>query len=83
MPASVQIEAGSLFEAAAAGLEELCKRGGLITQLQITVHQPVRQFKVQPRQLEKWLRSYEAGDSVGVRALKSRVRNLLNSQAQQ
>ncbi len=79
VPVSVQIEAGSLFEAAAAGLEQLHKGGGLITQLHITVHEPARQYNVQPRQLEKWLRSYEQGESVGIRALKSRVRSLLKS----
>lgn len=81
MPASVQIEAGSLFEAAAAGLEQLHQRGGLVSQLQVTVYEPVSQYKVQPRQLQRWLRSYEAGDSVGVRALKARVRSLLNKNA--
>jgi hypothetical protein len=79
MPASVQVEAGSLFEAAAAGLEQLHKNGGLITQLQITVHEPGKRYKVHPHQLEKWIRSYDRGDSVGIRALKSRVRGLLKS----
>ena len=79
MPASVQVEAGSLFEAAATGLEQLYQKGGLITQLHITVHEPVKRYKVQPRQLERWLRSYDRGDSVGIRALKSRVRALLNN----
>ena len=37
LPCSVQLEAGSLFEAAAAGLEQLHNSGCLITQLQITV----------------------------------------------
>ena len=77
LPCSVQLEAGSLFEAAAAGLEQLHKNGCLITQLQITVHEPVKKYKVHPEQLANWLRDYKAEDTVGIRALKGRVRELM------
>jgi len=49
LPSSVQLEAGSLFEAAAAGLEQLHKNGCLITQLQITVHEPGKRLQSSPR----------------------------------
>jgi hypothetical protein len=79
LPFSVHLEAGSLFEAAAAGLEQLHNKGCLITQLQITVHEPVKKYKVHPEQLANWLRDYKSEDTVGIRALKSRVRDIMKS----
>ena len=55
LPYSVLVEAGSLFEAAAAGLEQLQKQGCLITEVQILVHEPGKRYTVHPRQLENWL----------------------------
>jgi hypothetical protein len=78
LPYFTLVEAGSLFEAAAAGLEQLHKNGCLITQLQITIHEPGKRYHVHPRQMESWLRSYSDEDNVGLRALKARVRDLLN-----
>jgi hypothetical protein len=77
LPWSVYVEADSLFEAAAAGLEQLHNNGGLITQVLVTVLEPGKRYKVHPQQLEKWLRSYQRADSVGVRALKARIRGML------
>jgi hypothetical protein len=77
LPCTVQLE--GLFEAATAGLEPLQKNGCLITQLQITVHEPVKRYKVNPEQLVNWLRSYNSEDTVGMRALKGRVREIMKS----
>ena len=77
LPYSVQVEASSLYEAAAAGLEQLHKNGCLITQVQVAVLAPVRHYKVHPRQLERWLRSYGPDDTVGLRALKGRIRDII------
>ena len=77
LPISVIVEASSLFEAAAAAIEELHKQKCPAGELQIVVHEPGRRFTVRPRQLEKWLRSYSLEDSVGLRALKTRVGELL------
>lgn len=82
LPHSVQVEAGSLFEAAAAGLEQLHKIGGLISQVQITVHEPGKQYKVHPDQLGSWLRSHNSGDPVGIHALKSRLRDILRDKSE-
>jgi hypothetical protein len=78
LPASVLVEAASLFEAAAAGLEELHKKGCLLTEVQILVHEPGKRYTVHPRQLETWLRAYSREDNVGIHALKTRVRGILN-----
>lgn len=80
---SVLVEAGPLFEAAAAGLEQLAKKGALVTQVQITVHEPWKRYRVHPRQLESWLRTYNAEDNVSLRALKSRVRGILANKSDQ
>ena len=76
LPASVLVEAGSLFEAAAAGLEELNKRGCLLTEVQILVHEPGKRYTVRPRQLESWVRTYRQEEPVGLHALKTRIRSL-------
>ena len=78
LPCSVHVEADSLFEAAAAGLEQLHATGGLIGTVQITVHEPGKRYTVHPRQLERWVRTYNRGEGVGVHALKNRVRSILN-----
>jgi hypothetical protein len=77
LPASVLVEAGSLFEAAAVGLEELHKKGCLLSEVQILVHEPGKRYTVCPRQLENWLRTYSREDPVSLHALKNRVRGLL------
>jgi hypothetical protein len=78
LPYSVLVEAGSLFEAAAAGLEQLHKQGCLITEVQILVHEPGKRYTVHPRQLENWLRTYSLENNIGIHALKTRVRGILN-----
>lgn len=78
LPSSVHVQAHSLFEAAAKGLEELHKNGCLISQVHVTVHEPRNRYKVHPDQLGSWLRSHSREDNVGTRALKSRVRSILN-----
>jgi hypothetical protein len=79
LPCSVQLEAGSLFEAAAAGLEQLHKKGCLLTQLRTTVHEPAKRYNVHPEQLANWLRDYKSEDTVRIRALKGRVRDIMKS----
>lgn len=82
LPLAVLVEADSLFEAAAAGIEQVHKQKGLLSEVQIEIQEPGRSHRVHPRQLEAWLRTHETGDSVGVRALKSRVRDILNNNPQ-
>jgi hypothetical protein len=66
------------LEATAAGLEQLHKNGCLITQVQITIHEPGKRYTVHPDQLGSWLRTYDQDDNVGLRALKARVREILS-----
>ena len=75
----MQVEAGSLFEAAAAGIEALHQQKCLVSVVQVTVQEPGKQYQIYPRQLERWLRSHNAADNVGVHALKRRVRDILKN----
>ena len=77
IPAFVLVEAGSLFEAAAAGFDELHKKGCLPTEVQILVYEPGKRYTVRPCRLERWLRTYNREDPVGLHALKTRVRGFL------
>jgi predicted Rdx family selenoprotein len=78
-PKVVLVEAHTLFEAAARGLEEICRQGGQVGELEITIQEPGSQFKVRPQEIAKWLRSYEPRQNVGIKALKQRVRELLQN----
>ena len=75
----MHVEAGSLFEAAAAGIEALHQQHCLVSAVQVTVQEPGQQYQVHPRQLERWLRSHDAADKVGAHALKRRVRDILRN----
>ena len=77
------MQAATLFEAAASGLEQLHQSGGKLGEVGITVHEPGARSKVRPEQLAKWLSQRDSNDNIGVQALKSRVRELLNQNASQ
>ena len=79
LPHAVHVEAGSLFEAAAAGIEALHQQKCLVSAVQVTVQEPGQQYQVHPRQLARWLRSHNREDNVGVHALKRRVRDILKN----
>ena len=72
------VEAGTLFEAAAAGLEQMDKVGGRLGEVEIIVHEPASRKKVRPEQLAKWLSQRDSADNIGIQALKSRVKELLS-----
>ena len=76
LPLVVLVEAQTLFEATALGIEQLHKAGGRISEVEITVHEPGAQQKVRPDQLCKWLNQNDS-ESIGIHALKHRVRELL------
>ncbi len=78
LPLIVCVQAATLFEAAAAGLEQLHQLGGTLSEVEITVHEPGTRSKVRPEQLAKWLSQRDSNDNIGVQALKRRVRELLS-----
>ena len=72
------MQAATLFEAAAFGLEQLHQLGGALNEVEITIHEPSTRSKVRPEQLAKWLSQRDSNDNIGVQALKRRVRELLS-----
>ena len=67
MPLSVIVEASSLKEAAARGIEEIRKAGGKPSLLTVTMHEPKSQWKVSVEQLAKYVDAFADGDNVGLR----------------
>jgi hypothetical protein len=61
-------------------MDELRKEGGPLSELHITVHEPGREWKVQPAQLAKWAASYTGSENVGLRDVKRRVHDWLVEQ---
>jgi|SRR5579875_38580 len=81
LPATVVVQACSLFEAAAAGFEQLHRIHGSCDYetLQVTVHEPGRHFHVFPSQLVTWLGRRSNAETIGVTALKKRVQELIRT----
>lgn len=78
LPKTTTVEAGSLFEAAAAGFEKLHRDGGCQCEaLEVTVHEPRATFSVRVGQLVQWLGRRGAEETIGTTALKRRVQELL------
>jgi hypothetical protein len=79
-PKTVAVEASSVYEAAVRAMDELRKDGGPVSELQVTIHEPGRSWKVQPQQLARWVASYTGKDNVGLRDAKRRVHDFLVEQ---
>lgn len=75
-PISVLVEAHSLFEATARGLEVIHIKGGQIGEVEVTLHEPRKTFKVRPEDLDNWIANGDARN-VGLRSLKSRICRIL------
>ena len=77
LPKTILLEARSKFEAAAKGLELLNQEGAALGDVEVTVCEPAASYGVTLAQLAKWAAGREVGDTIGVTALKSRIRNIL------
>jgi hypothetical protein len=75
-PVTVLVEAASLFEATARGLEVIHAKGGQIGEVEVTVHEPGRTFNVGPDDLDNWIANDDSGN-IGLRSLKSRIRRII------
>jgi len=76
-PMTFHVEAGSVLEAAARGMEEIRKAGGRPSELKITQHVPKHAWKVSPEQLQKWVSQRSRDDSIGMQAIKSHLQDFL------
>jgi hypothetical protein len=80
LPKIVLVEAGTLFEAAAAGLEQLYQQEGCLSPvLEVTVHEAAGKHRVRIKQLAAWLGKHDSEQTIGVTALKRRVGELLQN----
>lgn len=76
-PLTFHVEAGSVLEAAARGMEEIRKAGGRPSELEITQHVPKQAWKVSPEQIHKWVSQRRRDDSIGLQAIKSHLQQFL------
>jgi hypothetical protein len=76
-PLSVHVEAGSVLEAAARGMDEIKRAGGRPSALEITLHVPGQTWKIAPDKLMKWVCKSDSKDTIGLQAVKSQVREFL------
>ena len=76
-PMRVHVEAGSVLEAAARGMDEIRKAGGRPSELEITQHVPKQGWTVSPDQLLSWASKRGEGDSVGLQSIKQHLQNFL------
>jgi hypothetical protein len=76
-PMTFHVEAGSVLEAAARGMEEIRKAGGRPSELEITQHVPKQAWKVSLEQLQKWVSQRSRDDSIGMQAIKSHLQDFL------
>ena len=72
------VEAGSVLEAAARGMEEIRRSGGRPSELEITQHVPKQAWKVSPSQLLKWVSQRSGDDNIGLQVIKSHLQQFLD-----
>jgi hypothetical protein len=76
-PMTVHVEAGSVLEAAARGMEEIRNAGGRPSELEITQHVPKQAWKVSTGQILKWASTRGANDNIGLQAIKRQLQDFL------
>jgi hypothetical protein len=76
-PLRVHVEAGSVLEAAARGMEEIRRAEGKPSELEITQHVPKQDWKVSPDQLLKWASQRGDHDNIGLQAIKRELQEFL------
>jgi hypothetical protein len=76
-PLSVHVEAGSMLEAAARGMDALSRSGGRPSELEITMHVPGKTWKINPERLMKWVSRRDTKDNIGLQVVKKQVQDFL------
>lgn len=80
-PLTVIVEARSVYEAAALGMEAIRKEDGRPSDLVVTMHKPVRGWKVTTQQLLRWVQQYPSGENIGMKQTRRRVEDFLKASA--
>ena len=79
LPITVTVEACTVYEAAARGLEEIRIGGGSASDLRVVEHLPGKEWTVTPDRLLKWVSSSSRdGDNIGLQVIKKNLREFLN-----
>jgi hypothetical protein len=81
LPVTVTVEACTVLEAAARGLEEIRIAGGAPSDLQIVEHLPGKEWKVATDRLLKWVRSSQREDNLGLQVIKKNLCDFLHRTA--
>jgi hypothetical protein len=81
IPNSVEVEAGSLYEAVARAVSEfradpMTEAPGAMTEFSVAIHRPAVEHKIRLNQVEKWTEGTRDGPAGIVK--RQRVRSLLN-----
>jgi hypothetical protein len=77
LPVTVTVEAWSVDEAAARGLEKIRIAGGSPSDPQIVEHLPGKAWNVTTDRLLKWVSSSQRGDNLGLRVIKKNIGEFL------
>jgi hypothetical protein len=76
-PLIVKVEAYSVLEAAARGMEAISREHGVASELEIREHIPGKEWKITTDQLLKWASKRGAEDNVGLTTVKRHVKDFL------
>ena len=78
----VVAQANTVYEAAARAIEEIRKVQGTPSDLEVTVHEPKKEWKVSIERLMKYASSFASGDNVGLKTIKRNVKDFLAGNSQ-
>jgi hypothetical protein len=73
LPVTVTVEACSVLEAAARGLEVIRIAGGSPSDLDVVEHLPGKEWKVTTDRLMTWVSSRQVGDNLGLQVIKKNI----------
>src|ERR1700730_13578577 len=77
LPVTVTVEACTVLEAAARGLETIRIAGGAPSDLHIVEHLPGKEWKVTTDRLLKWVSSSQRDDNLGLQVIKKNIGEFL------
>jgi hypothetical protein len=79
LPVTVTVEACSVLEAAARGLEAIRIAGGSPSDLDVVEHLPGKEWKITTDhdRLLKWVSSRQLGDNLGLQVIKKNIGEFL------
>lgn len=77
MPVYVLVHASTVYEAALRAMDEIRKANGTASDLDVTMHEPKKEWRVSMERLKKYASTFGAGDNVGLKSVKRNVADFL------